>query len=175
MFLTRKIGMDPVEAGTYVMLSAAAWVPGSLLGGKVADRIGRKRILVFFQALAAALLVPCAFLGVSRIIPWLLIGSSFLHGVAEPLNDAMITDLTVPQQRKGTFSLLYLSHNIGFALGPMIAGFLFNRYLMWIFLGDAFTTGIAVVLIALFTKESAPTEAQIAESFARDRRGTERS
>ncbi len=69
MFLTRKIGMDPVEAGTYVMLSAAAWVPGSLLGGKIADQIGRKGILVFFQSLAAAVLVPCAFLGVSRSSP----------------------------------------------------------------------------------------------------------
>ena len=59
MFLTRKVGMDPVEAGTYVMLSAAAWVPGSLLGGKIADQIGRKSILVFFQSLAAAMLVPC--------------------------------------------------------------------------------------------------------------------
>ena len=169
MFLTQKIGMDPVEAGSYVMLSAAAWVPGSLLGGKIADQIGRKRILVLFQSLAAAALVPCAFLGVSRIIPWLLIGSSFLHGVAEPVNDAMITDLTVAEQRKGAFSLLYLSHNIGFALGPMIAGFLFNRYLAWIFLGDAITTGIAVVLMALFIKESAPSKKQIAESFAEDR------
>jgi MFS family permease len=81
----------------------------------------------------------------------------------------MITDLTVAQQRKGAFSLLYLSHNIGVALGPMIAGFLFNRYLAWIFLGDAITTGIAVFLIALFIKESAPSEEQIAESFAEDR------
>jgi MFS family permease len=174
MFLTRKIGMNPVEAGTYVMLSAAVWVPGSLLGGKAADQIGRKRILVLFQSLAAAVLVPCAFLGVSRIIPWLLIGSSFLQGVAEPVNDAMITDLTVAEQRKGAFSLLYLSHNIGFALGPMIAGFLFNRYLAWIFLGDAITTGIAVVLIALFIKESAPSERQIEVSFAEDR-GNERA
>jgi MFS family permease len=169
MFLTQKIGMDPVEAGSYVMLSAAAWVPGSLLGGKIADQIGRKRVLVFFQSLAAAVLVPCAFLGVSRIIPWLLIASSFLYGVAEPVNDAMITDLTAPEQRKGAFSLLYLSHNIGFALGPMIAGFLFNRYLAWIFLGDAITTGVAIILIALFIRESAPTESQIAESFAEDK------
>jgi MFS family permease len=121
--------------------------------------------------MAAVVLVPCAFLGISRIIPWLLIGSSFLQGAAEPVNDAMITDLTVPEKRKGAFSLLYMSHNIGFALGPMIAGLLFNRYLIWIFLGDAITTGVAVILIALFIRESAPSEQQIAESFAEDRSG----
>ena len=174
MFLTQKIGMDPVEAGTYVMLSAAAWVPGSLLGGRTAYRIGRKRIIVVFQSLAAVLLVPCGFLGISRIIPWLLIASSFMQGVAEPVNDAMITDLTAADRRKAAFSLLYLSHNLGVALGPMIAGFLFNRYLMWIFLGDAATTMIAVVLIAIFIRESAPTEQQISESFAADH-GPERA
>ena len=114
-------------------------------------------------------MVPCAFLGVSRVVPWLLIASSFLHGVAEPVNDAMITDLTPPDQRKGAFSLLYLSHNIGFAMGPMTAGFLFNRYLAWIFLGDAITTCAAVILIVLFVKESAPTQAQIEQSFKDDK------
>ncbi len=94
--------------------------------------------------------------------------------MAEPVNDAVLTDLTRPEQRKAAFSLLYLSHNIGFAVGPMIAGFLFNRYLAWIFLGDAITTGVAVVLIGLFVKESAPTDVQIARSLAQDH-GLERA
>jgi hypothetical protein len=56
----------------------------------------------------------------------------------------------------------------------MIAGFLFNRYLAWIFLGDALTTAAAVLLIALFIKEPAPSEDQIAKSFAEDQ-GLERA
>jgi len=98
-----------------------------------------------------------------------LIASSFCHGVAEPVNDAMIIDLTRAEQRKAAFSLLYLGHNIGFAVGPMIAGFLFNRYLPWIFLGDAITTAIAVLLIVIFVGESAPSAEQIDKSFAEDR------
>jgi MFS family permease len=174
MFLTQKLGMEPVETSTYVMLSAVVWVPGSLLGGKIADQLGRKKIMIVFHSLAGLTLVPCAFLGISRLIPWLLIASSFCHGVAEPVNDAMITDLTRAEQRKAAFSLLYLGHNIGFAVGPMIAGFLFNRYLPWIFLGDAITTAIAVLLIVIFVGESAPSAEQIDKSFAEDR-GSERA
>jgi MFS family permease len=166
LFLTRKLGMGPAQAGLYVTLSALAWVPSSLAGGKIADSFGRKKALVVFQTLPALALVPCAFLGTSRLIVWLLIAASFLHGLAEPVNDAMITDLSRPVQRKAAFSLLYLGHNLGVAVGPLLAGFLFNRHLTWFFLGDAATTLAAVVLIAFFVRESAPTRESIERSLA---------
>jgi MFS family permease len=168
LFLTRKLGMGPWEASLYVTLSALAWVPGSLAGGQIADRFGRRRALLLFQTLPALALIPCAFLGTSRLIAWFLIVASFLHGLAEPVNDAMITDLTRPEQRKAAFSLLYLGHNLGVAVGPLLAGFLFNRYLTWFFLGDAATSLAAVALIAAFVRESAPTPEMIQRSFAED-------
>jgi MFS family permease len=166
LFLTRKLGMDAGEAGFFVLLSLTAWVPGSLIGGKAADTVGRKRTMTLFQALAALGLVPCAFLGASRAVAWLLVGVSFLHGIAEPVNDAMLTDLTSPGQRKAAFSLLYLGHNIGVAVGPMIAGFLFNRHLRWFFLGDALTSLAAVALVAVFVRESLPGKEEIRRSFS---------
>ena len=174
LLLTQKLGMDAGEAGFYVFLSALAWVPGSLAGGKVADSFGRKKAMVLFHTLPALVLIPCAFLGASRLVAWLLIAVSFLHGLAEPVNDAMLTDLTTPEQRKPAFSLLYLGHNIGVAVGPLFAGFLFNRYLPWFFLADAATTLAAVVLIALFVRESAPTRERIEASFREDS-GSERA
>jgi predicted MFS family arabinose efflux permease len=168
LLLTRKLGMDAGEAGFYVFLSAMAWVPGSLAGGRIADSWGRKKAMVLFHTLPALALVPCAFLGASRLVAWLLIGVSFLYGLAEPVNDAMLIDLTAPEQRKPAFSLLYLGHNIGIAVGPSFAGILFNRYLTWFFLADAATTLAAVALIALFVRESAPSRERIEASFRHD-------
>jgi MFS family permease len=124
--------------------------------------------MILFHTLPALVLIPCAFLGASRLVAWLLIAASFLHGLAEPVNDAMLTDLTSPGQRKPAFSLLYLGHNIGVAAGPLFAGFLFNRYLTWFFLADAATTLAAVALIAAFVRESAPTRERIEASFRED-------
>lgn len=174
LLLTQKLGMDPGEAGFYVFLSALAWVPGSLAGGKAADSFGRKKAMVLFHTLPALALIPCAFLGASRLVAWLLIAASFLHGLAEPVNDAMLTDLTPSGQRKPAFSLLYLGHNIGIAVGPLFAGFLFNRYLTWFFLADAATTLAAVALIAAFVRESAPTREKI-EASLREDTGPERA
>ena len=80
----------------------------------------------------------------------------------------MISDMTRPEERKAAFSLLYLGYNIGFSVGPMIAGFLFNDHLPLLFMGDAITTGIALVLVATFTSETKPGKEEIRESFESD-------
>ena len=168
LFLTKKIGMDPMRAGVYVSVSAFIWIPATFIGGKLVDSLSRKIIMIAAQGLAAATLVPCAFLGTSMAVPWLLILSSFFYGIAEPANDSMISDMTKPEERKTAFSLLYLGHNIGFSVGPMIAGFLFNNFLPLLFIGDALTSGIALVLISIFTRETKPSEEEIKKSFESD-------
>jgi MFS family permease len=163
MFLSNKLGLSTAETGYFMMLSAFAYVPGSFIGGKLADHLGRKKIFILFQSLAALSFIPCAFLGNSIVIPWLLILSSFFGGAAGPANGAMVADLTNSTNRKEAYSLLYLGHNLGFAVGPMVAGLLYKNYLPWIFIGDALTTFLSLVLVILFIPETRPDEEKIAE------------
>jgi len=164
MFLTDKMGIGEQQAGLYVMMAATAGVPGSLIGGKLSDHFGRKKIMIVFQSMAAIAFIPCAFLGNSIIVPWLLILASFFGGAAGPASSAMTADLTNQENRKAAFSLLYLGINFGFAVGPLVAGFLYNNYIHWIFLGDAITTLISLVLVAIFVEETIPTEEKLEES-----------
>lgn len=168
IFLTKNLAMGKEEAGAFLLVASLAHIPGSLIGGKLADHIGRKRIMIAFQALAALCFVPCAFLGNSMIIPWLLTAASFFGGAAGPAQGAMVTDLTTPENRKSAYSLLYLGVNIGSAIGPMIAGLLYAHYIKWIFLGDAATTLMALTLVGLFIKETIPSKEKIEESQKND-------
>ena len=165
IYLTKTLSLDEGEAGYIVMLAITAHLPGLIVGGRLADWLGRKKILLLFQGLAAICLIPCAFLNNSFLIPRLLILSAFFLGGAQPASTAMTADLTNPSNRKAAFSLLYLGGNIGFAVGPLIAGFLYNNYLMWIFLGDAATTFASLTLVYLFIKETLPSKEKIEESF----------
>ena len=165
IYLTKTLLMDEGEAGFIVMLAVTAHLPGLIVGGRLADWLGRKKILLLFQCLAAICLIPCAFLNNPFFIPRLLILSAFFLGAAQPASAAMTTDLTNPGNRKAAFSLLYLGNNIGFAVGPLIAGFLYNNYLMWIFLGDAVTTFASLTLVYLFVKETLPSREKIEESY----------
>ena len=163
IFLTDKLGIGHSAAGVFVTSAALATVPGALVGGKLADVIGRKKVMVIAQALAAVCFIPCAFLGKSRIIPYLLILSGTFNGAVVPANTAMVTDLTNENNRKSTFSLLYLGTNIGFAVGPLIAGYLYNNYINVLFLGNAAAIFISLILIIIFVKETMPCNNKIKE------------
>jgi MFS family permease len=156
LFLTERMGLSKAAAGFFVTLSALAFAPGSLLGGKLADHLGRRRVFLVSRTLGALALLPCAFLGTSPAVPWLLIVMALLSGAADPAIYATVADLTTRQNRQGAYSLLYLGHNIGFAVGPMLAGLLYRRHLPWLFLGDGLTTLLSVLLIAALVPETLP-------------------
>ncbi|GCD10314.1 MDR family MFS transporter [Clostridium tagluense] len=168
LFLTKSMGLGLKTVGLFLMMSALSSIPGSLIGGKLSDHIGRKKIIIIFQGLAALCLIPCAFLGKSIIIPYLLILSSFFGGAVQPANSAMMADLTNTENRKSAYSLLYLGINIGFSLGPLIAGFLYNHYLKILFLGDAATTILSLILVAVFVEETLPAKTSTEDKVSND-------
>ncbi len=159
IFLTKTLIYNEQKAGFYVMLATAAKVPGLLLGGKLSDAFGRKKIFIIFSTLSGLFIFFCLLvgqIGQNEIIPWLLIISAVFNGANYPAMKAMVADLTNPDNRKAAFSLLYLGTNIGFAIGPLIAGFLYNNYLKLLFVGDAATTIISVLLVYIFIAETFP-------------------
>lgn len=153
MFLTEKMGMSTNKVGSFMMIAAMSGALGAIIGGKLADNIGRKKIIIFFQSMAAIMLIPCGFLGSSMLVPWFLIAAQFFAGAVQPANAAMVADLTDNKNRQQAFSLLYLGINIGVAIGPVVAGVLYKKYIQWIFWGDALTTLVSIILVAVLVKE----------------------
>lgn len=164
LFLTKKIGLSASQAGNFFIASAILSMIGALVGGKLSDHFGRKKLMIIFQGTTAMLFLTCAFLGNSIWVPILLSLAGMFNGAAQPANSAMVTDLTNKENRKIALSLLYLGINLGFAIGPTIAGFLYNNYISLIFYGNAGSIVISLILVGIFIKESAPTEEEIENS-----------
>lgn len=163
MFLTIKLGYSEEKAGFFVTAVVIAGSIGLLSGGKLADRFGRKKIFVILSTASALSFVACAFLDKSTAIPWLIIISNLFLGGVLPCINAMLTDMADPEKRKAAFSLIYLGTNIGVAIGPIVAGFLFNDYIRLIFLLDAATTLISLIPVIIFIKETIPSRDKIIE------------
>lgn len=155
LLLVKKLGFSPAEAGTIIFISAACNVPGSLIGGHLADRIGRKPVIVVAEALVVLLFLTCAFLGTNLVIVAFIIVAELALGAVWPATNALLTDRTNRENRQASFSLIYLGFNLGFAVGLFLAGVLFEKHLPWIFIGNAISTLISMLLVLFFVKEPA--------------------
>lgn len=156
LFLTAKLGYDTATTGLFVTATIATGLLGTISAGKLSDHHGRKPILLSCLLISGTIIGILGFLPPNGLIPWLLVVASFFQGALRPAISALIADLCTADQRKDAFSLSYYGINIGVALGPMIAGFLFEEHLAWIFWGDGLTTLLALVLVVLYIPNLSP-------------------
>jgi predicted MFS family arabinose efflux permease len=104
-----------------------------LVGGAVADRVDRRRILLTSQILQmsfAATLGVLYALGRLGIVPILLI--AFFTGLAQsqsaPTYQAVLTSLVPPRQIPNAVALNSLQFNLSRAVGPVIAGIILAKW-----------------------------------------------
>lgn len=150
LFLTRRLGLDSVHAGFWVMGTSAMAVLGILTAGRLGDSIGRKPVLGACMLATALILGACGFLPQTLLVPAVLLVASFFQGAMKPLLAASIMDLCPPERHREGFSLSYLGTNLGVAIGPMVAGLLFERHSAWAFFGSALALVCALAILAAF-------------------------
>jgi MFS family permease len=157
IILTERAGLSAGQTGLFVTLSSLVALGGILLGGKLTDAIGRKTVLTVFTGLAVAAYLACA-LAVDHtfLLVGLLMVFSLVNAIAQPVQSTIMMDITPPAQRQQAFSLHYLSINAGYAAGPLLASFLYAANLPLLFLLDAATTLVALLLAVAFVPESHP-------------------
>ncbi len=173
LYLT-KAGFSPFQAGLAVGAYGGGHLVASMLGGHLADRLGRRNIIAvsMFGSAVAMLALSQA----RAYAPIVII--TFLAGcVAEmyrPASVALVTDLVPAENRVVAFGVYRFAVNLGFAAGPATAGFLADRSFFLAFLGDA-VTSVAYGLIALsllphgVRSEAKDEGAGAARVIARDR------
>ncbi|PDZ70800.1 MFS transporter [Bacillus pseudomycoides] len=150
MFLTLSLDLTASEAGIWMMFVSLLYIPGSLIGGKLADSLNRKKIILFTLSLKAALLIICAFVGFNYFLVCLLMLSMFVGSLASPSFRSLLAENTTLENRRAAYSLLYLTINLAMSISPLMAGLLFNKYMHLLFLGDAITLLLAFILYWIY-------------------------
>ncbi len=160
LILTRKIGLSSAQAGIVVSASMAVNAVAPMVGGKIADAIGRKPAIAVFTGCAIVSYLICGLLPPSPLmLVFIVLGIACL-GAASPAHDALVADIVPTERRQIAYSLLYLGWNVGFAAGPAIGGFLLENHLSIMFIGDAATAFIALLMVMFMVPEPARSEKQ---------------
>lgn len=153
LILIQKIGLSVQAAGFYVTFALAIQTPFIILGGKLVDSIGPKKVIVCFQSLAASIFIVCAFVPTNHILICLLVAQSCCSALTTSCFDAIVGNITTDSNRKASFSLIYMGLNLGFAIGPGLGALLFENYLSLLFIGDGLTALICAILIAVYVRD----------------------
>ncbi|OPJ55749.1 MFS transporter [Clostridium oryzae] len=154
LILTDKIGLSTTVSGLYITAVNLISVPSIIIGGRLVDTLGRKKVIIISQGLGAFTLIVCGLMDTSVYMVYVLMFSSIMYNVCTPAYDAMLADLTVPQNRKNCYSFIYMGANIGLAIGPFIGGLLYKDFLPLVFIGDGITTITSLILVSKFIKET---------------------
>ncbi len=110
------------QAGWIIGTGALVASLGSLFGGKLAGRIGARRMIALSLGLAGLAAIPQALVpGVPELWALRLTTSLFL-GSAIPVANLLIKDASPPERQGAAFGVASSATAMGFALGPMGGG-----------------------------------------------------
>jgi len=162
LYLTTQRGYSVGAAALMVSLYGAGSFSANLVGGELADRLGRRPVL-----LASLFLAPVATvaLGVVRSTAWIAVATvllGFTVDLYRPAVSAAIADLVPSEQRPRAYGYLYWAINIGAAVAPILAGFLARSSYLLLFIGDAVTTFAFGLVVLAGVPESRPPKAALA-------------
>jgi len=147
--LTVEFGASLGRTGLILALFGAATIPSRLLGGQLADRLGRRRTIVLGLAGCA---VAQTWIALSHAL-WSAVLATVLLGLAfeiyEPPSQAMIADVTGPSDRPAAYGLYSAALAAAGVLAGLLAAAISHVDLRWLFVADAVTCVACAVLVAL--------------------------
>ena len=104
-FLTGKLGLRDDTATLLIAIAGVISFPAAILGGKLADRYSRKKIIVIFDLLTVSLYFIAALLPLGYHTVALVFFAGLFQTVESPAYDALNADFSTTKQRDRAFSM----------------------------------------------------------------------
>lgn len=154
LYLTKNLDFSKDDAGWILVFFGIGSVIGSWSGGKLTDKIGFYKVMVFslfFTGLGfIALQYISSFWGLCFTI-------LFIMSIADAFRPALFVSLKAfskPENQTRSLALIRLAINLGMGIGPTIAGLIIvvkgYDILFWI---DGLTCILAILLFRFLVKE----------------------
>ena len=156
LYITHKFDVGMTEVGVIFGLISISSIAGSVLGGALTDRLGRKSMLIWGLLISAFINL---MIGLVNEIEFIYVGALFIGlfgNAGGPAQQAMVADLLPEEKRAQGFGMLRVMANLAITIGPAIGGLLAARSYMLLFVCDAVASTITAVIVALAIRETRP-------------------
>ncbi len=168
LYLTRKFNIGMTEVGVMFALYSIASVVGSMIGGALTDRIGRKAMVLFGLVMSATSALLMGFINQIELFYLVILLVGALGEAAGPAHQALIADLLPEEKRAEGFGILRVVFNLSVTIGPLLGGLIASQSFLLLFIADAVTSLITAVLVYFTLQETwhpQADESQPAESM----------
>ena len=149
VLITTSLGASTTVAGYVSAAFGLATIPSRLVGGRLADRIGRRRTIVI--GLTACGLAQLGIASSSGLVPAVcfavLMGLAF--EVYEPPSQATIADAVAPGEQVRAYGLLNAALAVAGMGAGLLAALLGHWDLRWLFVADALTSLLCALTVHL--------------------------
>jgi MFS family permease len=124
IYASEKLHLPLSTVATLITINAGTGLFSSFIAGTLADKIGRKVVMVISLATNGLIYLFMMRAASYPAFAFLM----FLTGLANPLYqvgaDAMLADLIPQEKRTDAYAINRMLNNAGFALGPAVGGFI---------------------------------------------------
>lgn len=164
LYLNTQMGVPMDRIGLLFLGNAASGLVAQAFSGTVADRFGRKPVMVF--GLLAQSCISVAYTQGTTFEQFIVIATlgGFFSAIFMPASNAMIVDLVGPERRAEAFGLMRIAANLGFVIGPSLGGFLALGSYTTLFMATAAAQVIYMVALLVSARETLPARGRVVHS-----------
>lgn len=152
--IRKHFGLDSSQLGVFFSAGILGLLPGALVGGRFADRIGRKKVLIWSTAVFAVFTLCTVWVNSFNS----LLAVRFLAGAglggAMPILITLASEAVSPQNRGRAVGLMYCGMPVGAAILSLIAATEFGANWKNVFYLGGLLPIFAIPLMMLFLPES---------------------
>ncbi|MEK5207919.1 MDR family MFS transporter [Psychrobacillus sp. FSL H8-0510] len=152
IYMHEHLGQTLTMAGIVLMINAGTGVIGNLLGGYLFDRIGGYKSIMFGIILSMISLMLLTFWHGWPEYIWFVAILGFSGGIIFPSMYALVGSVW-PEGGRKAFNAIYLSQNLGVALGPAVAGLVADHNINNIFLANLLTYVLFLVVAGVYYRK----------------------
>jgi MFS family permease len=156
LYITQKFGVGMTQAGVLLGMSSLFGLIGSIIGGALTDKFGRRRLILFgltFSALSSLLFGLASDV---KILYFLVAIVGLLSRISTPAHDAMVADILPEAKRQEGFGIMRVVFNYAWIFGTALGGLIAARSFLALFVIDALLSTVVAVILYRFLPETKP-------------------
>src|SRR5512138_641120 len=156
LYVTQRFGVGMDKAGILLGINSFCALAGSMVGGAIVDKFGRRKLILFGLVLSGLSSLSLGLANSLKIMYPLIVFVGLLVSVANPAHEAMLADILPENKRQEGYGILRVAFNFAWIFGTALGGFISTGSFFALFVIDAVVSCSVAVFLFFALPETKP-------------------